>query len=306
MSKSRRRTGPRQVRHFEPIGPVVPQPGRLVRFLRWLIAPQYGQLRSTLPFAVAAVLALVATYGQALAYPHEDTTPEFRVGPGLILAMNALVGFAVALTFNPMPIAIDDSENRDESMGAASAALRIWPMFGLLIAVQVVVGIPLTIAYSIGEWTWIFSPLVFGGVLPLIMMLLAWLATMLVIWPLISLIGALWRVITRRAVNMLVVHGSIIFLTLSALAVTATLGTDYDHRGSGGTRGAGLVALVWLWLDQTGDPTTLAFRWVARAISVLFVIEIIAFTAASTRGYKIARAASKRVPSPVPRDGEEQ
>ena len=277
-----------------------------MRFLRWLIAPQYGQLRSTLPFAVAAVLALVATYGQALAYPHEDTTPEFRVGPGLILAMNALVGFAVALTFNPMPIAIDDSENRDESMGAASAALRIWPMFGLLIAVQVVVGIPLTIAYSIGEWTWIFSPLVFGGVLPLIMMLLAWLATMLVIWPLISLIGALWRVITRRAVNTLVVHGSIIFLTLSALAVTATLGTDYDHRGSGGTRGAGLVALVWLWLDQTGDPTTLAFRWVARAISVLFVIEIIAFTAASTRGYKIARAASKRVPNPVPRDGEEQ
>ena len=259
------------------------------RLLTWLTAPHYGQLRSTVPFAIATCLAIVATFGQAIAYPHEDTTQQFSLGAGLILAMNALLGFVVALTFNPMPIALE-SGSSDEQLGSVSAALRIWPMFGLLIALQVIIGIPISLTLSIGEWTSVFSPLLFGGVLPLIAMLLSWLAALLVVWPLLSLLGALWKLVSGRPVDGLVTKASILFLTLSAFAVTAALGTDYEDRHVRG----GLRAILRIWTDETGDPTTMAFRWAARALCLILAVEIIALAIAADRARNLAKNAPEQ------------
>ena len=255
------------------------------RLLRWLTAPQFGQLRSTVPFAIATCLAIAATFGQAIAYPHDDTSEQFALGAGIILAMNALAGLVVGLTFNPMPIALE-SGSADEQVGSVSAALRIWPMFGLLIALQIVIGIPISLTLSIGEWTSAFSPLLFGGVLPLIAMLLSWLAALLVVWPLLSLLGAVWKLVSGRPVDGLVTKASILFLTLSAFAVTAALGTDYEDRHVRG----GLRAILRIWTDESGDPATMAFRWAARALCVILAIEITALAIAGDRARRAARA----------------
>lgn len=241
-----------------------PWPSRLIS---WLTDTPAGQPSGWIVAAVVLVLSLTATVGQAIAFPHSDTTESFARGMAVLLAINALIGLVLALTANPAALILAD---RGGSVDRALHGLtRVWPSIGLSMALQTLAGIPIVIVFGSGEWTRAFSPLLFGAALPLVSILLALLAGWLVLWPVILLARELWMLVTGRRADGAVTAASIVILTVAALAVTAALGTDFDARGERGR----ILAIVRLWVDQTGDPLTLSFRWVARSLMVLVLIE---------------------------------
>ena len=91
--------------------------------------------------------------------------------------------------------------------------------------------------------------------------------------------------VAGRRADAAVAAASIISLTVAALAVTAALGTDYFDRGDRSR----ILAIVRLWTDQTGDPLTLSFRWVARSLMALLLLEL-ALVAAAVNARRAARS----------------
>ena len=238
----------------------------MIRFFTWLLSSD-DESSSSLPVYLAIVLGVAAVAGQAMAYPHPDTTTQFANGLTLVLALNVLVGLVLSLLFNPMT-AFSDTV----TVEAAGGYSRILAVIGTSAALQVIGGFLFSGAGGVdGDWSALWLPFAVGGGLALAMSLLGWLGGMLVLWPVITLVRALWTRMTGRAVNPLVTAGAILFLTISGLAIAASLGTDADARSRMGPRD-GVRAIVRLWADQTGDPTTLAFRWVARALMVILVL----------------------------------
>jgi len=238
------------------------------RLLRWLTQAPAGHPDGRIIAAVLLGISLAAAVGQALAYPHSDTTEAFAGGMAVLLAMNALLGIVLSLTANPVALMLEDRGGSvDRSL---HSLIRVWPYIGLSLAVQTLVGVPLVIIFGTGEWTTVFSPLLFGAALPLVSILLAVLAGWLVLWPIILLARGLWMLVTGRRADAAVTAASILILTLAAFAVTAALGTDFGDRGERG----GIRAFARLWIDQSGDPLTLSFRWVARSLMILAILEI--------------------------------
>jgi len=56
----------------------------------------------------------------------------------------------------------------------------------------------------------------------------------------------------------------------------------------------GLRAILRIWTDETGDPTTMAFRWAARALCLILAVEIVALAIAADRARKLAKNAPER------------
>lgn len=248
----------------------------MIHFFDWLLPRDEGS-PSSLPVYLALALSLTAIAGQAMAYPHPDTTVEFGNGLTLVVALNLLAGLVLSLLFNPL-IAFSDTATEDDADGYQ----RILAVIGISTGVQVVGGFLFSGAGGPnGDWSALWLPFAVGG-LALGLLLLGWLAGMLVLWPVITLVRTLWRRVTGRAVNPLVTAGAILFLTISGLAVAAAFGTDAEVRGRFGPRG-GIGAIIRLWTDQTGDPTTLAFRWVARCLMVILVLVFVWVAAVGRR-----------------------
>ena len=238
----------------------------MIRFVEWLFAIG-DDVRSSMPIYLALVLSVIAISGQAAAYPHADTTPEFGAGLTQVLAINALIGIVLSLLFNPM-VAFSGSVTDDDIEGYP----RVFATLGISAGLQIIGGFCFSIEAGVnGDWTPLWLPLAVGAGIGFAVAALGWIAGTLVMWPLITLVHMLWKKLTGRAVNAFVTAGAVFFLTLVGTGVATSLGTDAHARSQMGPR-RGVTLILRTWIDQTGDPTELAFRWAARCLMVILVL----------------------------------
>jgi hypothetical protein len=242
-----------------------------------------------IPVVLGSALGVLATAGQTILYLSEDED-TFGLGMFVILGMNAFIGLAASLRADPFTAPADPDPRAAK---AASAA-----MFGafrivlLAIAIQVVLGIVQAGVFAAVsdriEWTAIFEPFLFAGLVGICGGLAGLLVGILLVWPIIKLIGVVLRLVTRRPLVAGVAPLSVLLIATVAAAVFTVLAPHAESAG-GGTRGRGLALLIGVWFDYSGDLGDQVFAWIARGLQ-LVIAGLLVWLATEVRAARKARA----------------
>lgn len=218
-----------------------------------------GAGRVTSWLVVATLLAQGAVF-----YSHLETGLYLTVG------LSVLVGIAAGLRVDGIASMLAAVRREQEpSMWPTASPLVIAPLATVLVGF--VLAIPL--AVSDAEDAEIFLLSLGAGLVVVIGSVLGWIATAVVIWPLVHLVRRALRIGGRDPDDDVITLSSLFFLLLVAAATVAVVAVgDAADDIVGTPAGRGLSHLVLTWTLEGQDPQQEALLTVARVLFVLLVI----------------------------------
>jgi hypothetical protein len=225
---------------------------------------------------IALGLGALATIGQGIVFFSADDS-AFDAGMFVTIVFSSLAGIALAFEVDVFPTSLDEQENHRKGRQLITDMEQTL----LVCAVELVLGeVLFLLALSIGapgldgDVSIILAPVLVGVLLGGMFCLLGLLVGMLIAWPLVHLARYLTGRRTHKPTNPVTVPLALLFLTLVAMAILSTFGTNPPDV-IGTPTGRGLYDIVFLYTNYSGTPSQQVLAWIARVLGLVIALEVI-------------------------------
>jgi len=229
-----------------------------------------------LALVIALVLAALSTIGQGIQFFTADYD-TYATGMLVVIILSGLAGIVLTFEADEFPDSMDYDENHEKSLKFARSVKHVLFVCGI----ELVLGeVLFLIAFAnhapgiTGDMSVILAPLLVGVLMGGMCCLVGTLAGFLAVWPLVKLVQFAVGDRSAKPINPIGPELGLIFLTIVAFAILGTFGSNPPYVIAT-PRGRGFYDIVYLYTNYAGTAPMQAMAWIARALGLIIVLEII-------------------------------
>jgi hypothetical protein len=225
---------------------------------------------------VALALAALATVGQGIQYFDADYS-AFDSGMVVVIVFSTLAGVALVFEADVFPSNLDAAANHVKGLALMSSLAQTLLVCGVELVlgeVLFLIGLATHAPGINGDVTVILGPLLVGFLFGGFCCLIGILAGLLIAWPLVKLVQYLVGRRAGKPTNPITMTLSLLFLTIIPFAILGVLGSNPPET-IGTPSGRGFYDIVYLYANYSGTPPQQAMAWIARALGVALILEVV-------------------------------